>query len=88
MIGDERKHRCDGLQRKLYGKARLSEPGLSAYDKVWQADICTCMTGARNKGTTGVDGVTRADEAAGLEDWLTRLGEEQAKTTGAAVRRE
>jgi RNA-directed DNA polymerase len=69
------------LQRKLYGKAK-AEPGYRfylLYDKVWRADILrhaydlACV----NDGAPGVDGITfERIEAAGLEDWLTRLGEE------------
>src|SRR5580692_2767747 len=74
------------LRRKLYGKAK-AEPGYrfyQLYDKVWRTDILRhAYDLARvNKGAPGVDGVTFAQiEAAGLEDWLARLGEElRAKT--------
>src|SRR5580704_16621835 len=74
------------LQRKLYGKAK-TEPGYRfylLYDKVWRADILRHAydLARANKGAPGVDGVTFAQiEAAGLEDWLARLGEElRAKT--------
>lgn len=69
------------LQRKLYGKAK-AEPGFRfyiLYDKVWRADLLRhAYDLARvNKGVPGVDGVAFEQiEAAGLEDWLTRLGEE------------
>jgi RNA-directed DNA polymerase len=69
------------LQRKLYGKAK-AEPGFRfyiLYDKVWRADILAhaYQLVRANDGAPGVDGVTFAQiETAGLEDWLTRLGEE------------
>jgi RNA-directed DNA polymerase len=74
------------LQSKLYGKAK-AEPGFRfylLYDKVWRADILRHAydLAAANNGAPGVDGVTFDQiEAASLEDWLTRLGEElRAKT--------
>src|SRR4029077_12971126 len=69
------------LQRKLYGKAK-TEPGYRfylLYDKVWRADILRHAydLARANKGAPGVDGTTfERIEAAGLQDWLTRLGEE------------
>src|SRR6202051_42803 len=69
------------LQRKLYGKAK-AEPGFRfyiLYDKVWRADILAhaYQLACANNGAPGVDGITfDRIEAAGLEDWLTRLGEE------------
>ena len=69
------------LQRKLYGKAK-TEPGFRfylLYDKVWRADILRHAydLARANKGAPGVDGMTFEQiAAAGLEDWLTRLGEE------------
>jgi RNA-directed DNA polymerase len=69
------------LQRKLYGKAK-AEPGYRfylLYDKVWRADILRHAydLARANKGAPGVDGATfERIEAAGLEDWLNRLGEE------------
>jgi len=74
------------LQRKLYGKAK-AEPGYRfylLYDKVWRADILRHAydLARANRGAPGVDGITFDQiDAAGLEDWLTRLGEElRAKT--------
>jgi RNA-directed DNA polymerase len=74
------------LQSKLNGKAK-AEPGFRfylLYDKVWRADILRHAydLAAANNGAPGVDGVTFDQiEAASLEDWLTRLGEElRAKT--------
>jgi RNA-directed DNA polymerase len=69
------------LQRKLYGKTK-TEPGFRfylLYDKVWRADILRHAydLARANKGAPGVDGATfERIETAGLEDWLTRLGEE------------
>ena len=69
------------LQRKLYGKAK-AESGYRfylLYDKVWRADILrhAYNLACANDGAPGVDGITfERIEAAGLEDWLTRLGEE------------
>lgn len=69
------------LQRKLYGKAK-AEPDFRfylLYDKVWRTDILRHaydLAGA-NQGAPGVDGATfDRIEAAGLADWLARLGEE------------
>src|ERR1700722_2922775 len=74
------------LQRKLYGKAK-TEPGYRfyiLYDTVWRADILRHAydLARANKGAPGVDGTTfERIEAAGLQDWLTRLGEDlRAKT--------
>ena len=74
------------LQRKLYGKAK-AEPGFRfyiLYDKVWRADVLRHAYALvrANKGAPGVDGATfERIEAAGLEGWLTGLGEElRAKT--------
>jgi len=69
------------LQRKLYGKAK-AEPDFRfylLYDKIWRADILRHAydLACANQGAPGVDGATFAKiEAAGLEDWLARLGEE------------
>jgi len=69
------------LQRKLYGKAK-AEPDYRfylLYDKVWRTDTLRHAydLARANQGAPGVDGA-RFDkiEAAGLEDWLSRLGEE------------
>jgi len=72
------------LQRKLYGKAK-AEPSFRfylLYDKIWRADILrhAYELARANKGAPGVDEMTfERIEAAGLEDWLTRLGEELRK---------
>ena len=82
------------LQRKLYLKAK-AEPGFrfyQLYDKVWRADMLAhahalCRS---NAGAPGVDGVTFAMiEAAGLEQWLSGLGEDLRQKTyrPQAVRR-
>jgi RNA-directed DNA polymerase len=74
------------LQRKLYGKAK-AEPECRfylLYDKVWRPDILghAYDLARANDGAPGVDGVTFAQiEAAGREDWLSRLGEELCTKT-------
>lgn len=69
------------LRRKLYGKAK-AEPDYRfylLYDKVRRTDILRHAydLARANQGAPGVDGATFDKiEAAGLEDWLSRLGEE------------
>jgi RNA-directed DNA polymerase len=69
------------LQRKLYDKAK-TEPEFRfyiLYDKVWRADILSHAydLARANQGAPGVDGVTFEQiDTAGVQDWLTRLGEE------------
>lgn len=73
--------KIETLQRKLYAKAK-AEPGFRfylLYDKIYRADILTHAhaLAKANKGAPGVDGVTfEMIEAAGVEGWLTALGEE------------
>ena len=69
------------LQRKLYLKAK-AEPTFRFYqlhDKIWRPDILAhaYALARSNRGAPGVDGVTfDAIEAAGLAEWLERLGED------------
>lgn len=69
------------LQRKLYLKAK-AEPAFRFYqlhDKIWRRDILAhaYALARSNRGAPGVDGVTfDAIEAAGLAEWLARLGED------------
>jgi RNA-directed DNA polymerase len=69
------------LRRKLNAKAK-AEPGFRfylLYDKIYRADILAHAyeLAKANKGAPGVDGVTfEKVEAAGVERWLTALGEE------------
>ncbi len=73
--------KIETLQRKLYAKAK-AEPGFRfylLYDKIHRADILAYAyeLAKANKGAPGVDGVTfETIEAAGVEGWLTALGEE------------
>ena len=68
------------LQRKLYEKAK-KEPDFRfylLYDKIWRPDILrhAYELAFANAGAPGVDGETFDQiEAAGVENWLARLGE-------------
>jgi RNA-directed DNA polymerase len=69
------------LQRKLYLKAK-GDPDFrfyQLYDKIYREDVLFYVyrLARANHGAPGVDGQTFAKiEAAGLEEWLSGLGEE------------
>jgi len=69
------------LQRKLYCKAK-AEPEFRfylLYDKIWREDVLdhAYALAKANKGAAGVDGVSFDQvEAAGRQEWLSRLREE------------
>ena len=68
--------------RSMPLRRRGTEPDFRFYilcDKVWRADILSHAYDLvrANQGAPGVDGVTFEQiETAGVQDWLTRLGEE------------
>jgi len=74
------------LERGLYVKAK-AEPTFRfylLYDKVYREDILdhAYRLAKRNRGAPGVDGVRFADiEAAGLKEWLARLGKDLQDAT-------
>ena len=96
MIGDEPANTSldpDFAEQTLWQSLPLRRRGAKAepgfrfyllYDKIWRTDILRHAydLARANKGAPGVDGTTFDKiEAAGLEDWLSRLGEElRAKT--------
>jgi len=78
------------LQRKLYLKAKAESDFrfYQLYDKIYREDVLShaYRLARANRGAPGVDGQTFAMiEAAGLEEWLSGLGEELRKTTSISA---